>query len=134
MEKNPDPVVRKNKFNVKGQWIAFTRYFDGDRCLLAVAGELKHGQTHVLYDEVVSIFESGVRDVIIDLRDVSYTDTVGLQNLVMIYKYVKDNERLDFSVLVPEGEIWEILVSCRFDKFINITRDESTITGDWLQS
>ena len=107
--------------------LIFTEEREGNRCKLSVEGELRHGEAHELYNEVTRLFESGVRDVVIDMREVVYTDTVGLQNLVKIYKYVKDHEGLDFSVIAPEGELWETLISCRFDKFMRILRDEDKV-------
>ncbi len=113
--------------------IAFRRAFSGDKCMLSLAGELRHGNSEELFSETVRLYESGVTDLILDFRTLDFCDTAGLQSLVRIYKYVQDNSKLSFVILVHEGELDTILRTCRFDKFMHITHDDSIAAGDWQQ-
>lgn len=108
--------------------------FAGNRCMMALVGELKYNNAESVFEEVVRIFESGVKDLILDFRQVEYADTAGLQNLVRIYKYVDRNEDLKFSILTQDGDIMKILRTCRFDKFINISLNADEFKDNWQES
>jgi anti-anti-sigma factor len=108
--------------------------YAGDRCMMALIGELRYYSAESLFEEVVRIFESGVKDLILDFRKVDYADTAGLQNLVRIYKYVDGKADLKFSILAQDGDIMNILRTCRFDKFIHITKDETEFRDNWKKS
>ena len=105
----------------------------GNRCMLSLKGELKHGNADDLYQEVIQLFESGATELVLDFRELTYCDTTGLQSLVRIYKYVQEYSNFSFTILVHEDELNNILRTCRFDKFMKITHDESIAAGDWRQ-
>jgi len=113
--------------------LTLKRAYSGDRCKLTLAGELRHDNSEELYTEVVQLFDSGVTDLILDFLTLEYVDTAGLQSLVRIYKHVSDKDNLQFKVLTCKGELLEILKTCRFDKFINITQDTAVADGNWQQ-
>jgi len=107
------------------------KVFDGDKCRLSVVGELKQEHANILYEEAVNAFDIGARHLIVDFSETDYADTIGLQNLVLIFKHVSTNPDLKLEVYVPEGELMEILRTCRFDKFIDIHNDEAVLSGNW---
>ena len=111
--------------------LVIERSYQGDRCRLALSGELRHDNSSQLFSEVIGLFDSGVTDLLLDFLGLDYVDTAGLQSLVRIYKHVSDNENLKFRILAHEGEMMEILRTCRFDKFIPITLDPDEASGDW---
>jgi len=113
--------------------LMFSKTYSGDRCMLSLEGELRHGNSEELYQEVLRLFEAGVIDLLLDFRNLSYCDTAGLQSLVRIYKYVQENQGLKFSILVIPGELQDILKTCRFDKFMHITDDEAVACADFQQ-
>ncbi len=111
--------------------LTYRKEYDCDRCKLTLVGELKHENSDSLYRFAMEIFESGSNDLVIDFRKLEYIDTAGLQSLVRVYKHVVKNEDLSFIVITREGELMDILRTCRFDKFINITLDPAAADGDW---
>jgi len=111
--------------------LLFRKAYSGNRCMLALEGELKHGNSEELYKEVLGLFQAGVSDLILDFRNLSYCDTAGLQSLVRIYKYTEDYPNLKYVILVEENELYDILRTCRFDKFMEISLDPSITEGDW---
>jgi anti-anti-sigma factor len=111
--------------------LTYLKEYDGDRCKLTLVGELKHENSDSLYRFSKEIFESGSNDLVIDFRKLEYVDTAGLQSLVRVYKHVASSENLSFIVLAREGELMDILRTCRFDKFINITLDPAAADGVW---
>ena len=111
----------------------FDRAYAGDRCMVAIIGDLRQAYAESLFDEAVGLFKSGVKDLILDFRKLDYTDTAGLQNLVRIYKYSKENVGLRFAILTRPGVILDILKTCRFDKFIHISQDESEFNDNWQE-
>lgn len=129
---NKDPLLQFMD-NEKYKPPVIGKAYAGERCMMTIIGELRHFSTESVFEEVITIFESGVKDLILDFRRLRYADTAGLQNLVRIYKYVEGNPGLHFSVLTQPGEIMNVLKTCRFDKFINISQDENEFTDDWLE-
>lgn len=113
------------------QILKFRRAFASRKCMLSLIGELRHILAESLFEEVIRLYESGIKDLILDFRKLEYADTVGLQNLVRIYKYVDENDDISFSILAPDGEILDILRICRFDKFIDIRQDLNEFDDDW---
>ncbi|MCX6647736.1 MAG: STAS domain-containing protein [bacterium] len=111
----------------------FDRSYAGDRCMMAVVGELRQAHAESLFDEAVRLFKSGVKDLILDFRKLDYADTAGLQNLVRIYRYAKENDGMQFSILTQTGDIIDILITCRFDKFIHISQDEGEFKDNWQE-
>ena len=131
------PENKKNIISFEGETgrrigeLLFKRAYSGDRCILALEGELRHGNSEELYLEVLRLFQSGVTDLILDFRELAYCDTAGLQSLVRIFKYTQDSDTLKYVILVDENELYDILRTCRFDKFMDISLDASIIEGDW---
>ena len=107
------------------------RYFCDDRCRLSLVGEVRHGSAESLLGKVLEMFESGCRYVLLDLSEVSYCDTAGLQSLVQIYKYLQGRTDLTFIIFAPEGMVMETLRTCRFDKFLQITQDMNILNEGW---
>ncbi len=109
------------------------RQFDGERCMISLDGELRHGNADVLFEEAVRIYESGTKSLVLDWRDLTYCDTAGLQSLVQIYKYVQNEQELELILFTGEGNLLDTLRTCRFDKFINISHDKNDLDGNWQQ-
>jgi anti-anti-sigma factor len=109
----------------------FDKAYAGDRCMVGVAGELRQAYAESLFKEAVLVYKSGVKDLILDFRRLEYADTAGLQNLVRIFKYSRENEGLRFAILAQPGDILDILKTCRFDKFIRISQDEDEFKDNW---
>jgi anti-anti-sigma factor len=102
-----------------------------NQCLMTISGELKHGQSEIVFDEAVQIFGSGSSELVIDLRPLNYCDTSGLQSIVRIYKYVRNDPSLKFTLLIKAGDLADVLHTCRFDQFIDISFDPSIISAEW---
>ncbi|HDS29732.1 MAG TPA: anti-sigma factor antagonist [Firmicutes bacterium] len=104
---------------------------DGSKSIVILQGELRHGNSNQLFDEAVNLFDSGINHIILDLSQLSYCDTAGLQSLVQIYKYTVSNPEKSFLLYIAEGSLMETLRTCHFDKFIEVTHEKSAIEGDW---
>jgi anti-anti-sigma factor len=103
----------------------------GDRCLLSVQGELRHGNAQRLTEEAMRAFSSGLKSLVLDFRDVEYCDTEGFRTLVEIHKHVERDPELSLVVFLPKGNLLDVLNTYRFHKFLKITQDESVLAGDW---
>jgi len=125
----PSPPPRKGAR--REPRLEMRRYFCDDRCRLSLVGEVRHGSAESLLGKVQEMFESGCRYVLLDLSEVSYCDTAGLQSLVQIYKYLQGRTDLTFIIFAPEGMVMETLRTCRFDKFLQITQDMSILNEGW---
>ena len=57
---------------------------DGSTTRVAVVGELDLSQASVLTDAVEAAFREGAERVVVDLHDVSFVDSSGLQGLMWV--------------------------------------------------
>jgi anti-anti-sigma factor len=126
---DPTPLSERRTGARKEPQIRLIKLFSGDRCKLSLSGELKHGNAEYLFTNVQELFESGCTFVILDLKDVSYCDTAGLQSLVQVYKYLQSKKGLTFRIYATDGVVMDTLRTCRFDKFLQITQDASELDG-----
>lgn len=127
------PIIAREPQDQQHQSTVFKKSHAGSRCKLELEDELVQGNAEELFREVIQAFESGTTEVILDLRRVQYLDTAALQSLVRIFKYAQGKSGLKFVVLAVEGRLLDILKTCRFDKFMTITQDESVVKDDWVQ-
>ena len=112
--------------------LQYLKYKLGERTKLALAGELRHGNAESLYFRILEAFDAGAKNILLDLGEVTYCDTAGLQALLKVYKYLQDKPALAFRIFAPEGFVMETLQTCGFDKFLNITQDPGELKGDWV--
>ncbi len=127
------PIQARDSQDPQRQSTVFKRARAGSRYKLELEDELVQGKAEDLFREVIQAFESGATEVVLDLRRVQYLDTAALQSLVRIFKYAQGKSGLKFVLLAVEGRLLDILKTCRFDKFMTITQDESVVKDDWVQ-
>jgi len=111
--------------------LVFEHEKSGNREILILKGEVTRGDSESVYQEIMELFADGITEVLLDLRKLEYVDTTGLQNLVKVYKHIESNPDLDFKILVQDGELRNILQTCRFDRFIDITADSAVCKNPW---
>jgi HptB-dependent secretion and biofilm anti anti-sigma factor len=84
------------------------------RTVLHVSGDMTvsdRGEFDVLLSRV---FNSGNRNVLVDMKGLDYMDSAGLGMLLMIHKKAEE-QGAKVTIKNPEGEVKEMLDLARFD-------------------
>jgi anti-anti-sigma factor len=70
--------------------VEITLRVDADKAVLALSGELVRGERlALLQEEVDALLREGCREIVIDLKSVSYVDSAGLGELLAISRNVQ---------------------------------------------
>lgn len=82
---------------------------DLDGCVVAtIAGELDLSNADVLRTRLVETLDRPVRDVIVDLGDLSFIDSAGLSAFVAARKHAQ-NRGVTFSLAAPQYAVSRVL-------------------------
>jgi anti-sigma B factor antagonist len=92
---------------------------EGDRLILAVAGELDVGTAPVLRGRLVGLVADGTRDLVVDLADVSFIDSVGLGTLVGALKRLRE-EGGRMTVRSPSAPVRKVLEITGLTKVLTV--------------
>jgi anti-sigma B factor antagonist len=57
-----------------------------DEAVLSVAGEIDMNTAESLYERAVALVDGGTRQLVLDLGDVTFCDSLGVSALVRIYR------------------------------------------------
>jgi len=68
------------------------------------------------FDELL---ESGVREVVIDFRDVPFMDSSGVGEILRLYKLVRDRQG-EVVLINPNHKLRSLFSMYRFEKFMKI--------------
>ena len=118
-----------NEERTEKSTVGLVKRYSGDRCRLSLIGELRHGNTEGLSKIVFELYESGCSAVLLDLSEITYCESSGLQSLVQVYKYVQSKPGLTFRVYAPNGTVMESLKTSRFDGILQVTQDPKELEG-----
>jgi anti-anti-sigma factor len=81
---------------------------DRERVRVIAAGEIDLSSIALLRDELEALFTMGWRDVVVDLREVSFMDTSGVQALVLARRRAHDLDG-HITVICDGGPVHRLL-------------------------
>jgi anti-anti-sigma factor len=101
----------------------------GDVVVMDLSGRLVFGGApHTLHELVREQIQQGCNKILINLRDVNYTDTGGLGAMVAVLSTVtKQGGTLRFCE--AKGSVLEVLRMTRLDAVLKASDDETTAIG-----
>ncbi len=99
----------------------------GDVLVIDLSGRLVfgHDAPHTLRNLVRAQLEQGYKKILINLRDVSYTDTGGLGAMVVVLT-TTTNEGGILRFCEAKGSVLEVLRKTRLDTVLKAGDDEAT--------
>jgi anti-sigma B factor antagonist len=102
----------------------------GDVVVLDLSGRLVFGQgaPHTLRELVREQIEQGSKNILINLREVNYTDTGGLGAMVAVLATVT-NHGCTLRFCEAKGSVLEVLRMTRLDSVLKVSDDETTAIG-----
>lgn len=69
------------------QQLTFGVARDGDEAVLSVAGEIDMNTAESVYKRAVVLVDDGARQLVLDLGEVTFCDSLGVSALVRIYRH-----------------------------------------------
>ncbi|MFQ5718750.1 MAG: STAS domain-containing protein [Acidobacteriota bacterium] len=103
----------------------------GNVTVVDLSGKITIGSGDVVLRETVQrLFDEGNRQLLLNLRGVSYMDSAGIGELVACHKRaVEKNGRL--KLLNPSGKVYDLLQLTKLDEVFEMHKDEGEALGSF---
>jgi len=95
----------------------------GDRRIVHIQGKITFEYCPVLQSSLDSAVDQGVREVVIDFKDVPFIDSSGVGEVLRLFKRMKDGNG-EVVLLNPNRKLRDLFSMYRFDRFMKIRPEE----------
>jgi anti-sigma B factor antagonist len=94
----------------------------GERRIVRIKDKITFEHCPVLQSRLEPVLEPGVREVVIDFRDVPFMDSSGIGEVLRLFKHMRER---DGSVVLinPNRKLRNLFTMYRFEKFMKIRED-----------
>jgi len=100
----------------------------GDRRIVHIKGKVTFEYCPVLQHRLDSVLEEGVRQVVIDFKDVPFIDSSGIGEVLRLFKRMKDTNS-ELILTNPNQKLRDLFSMYRFDQFMKI-REEADMEAN----
>ncbi len=94
----------------------------GDRRIVRITGKITFEHCPALQGRLDPILTGGVREVVIDFKDVPFIDSSGIGEILRLFKLLRDRNG-ELVLLNPNRKLRELFTMYRFEKFMKIRDD-----------
>jgi anti-sigma B factor antagonist len=91
----------------------------GARRVVRIKDKITFEHCPLLQGHFDEVLEGGVREVVIDFRDVPFMDSSGVGEILRLYKLVRDREG-EVVLINPNKKLRSLFSMYRFEKFMKI--------------
>ncbi len=91
----------------------------GDRRIVRIKDKITFEHCPLLQSRLDGVLEKGVREVLIDFRDVPFMDSSGIGEILRLYKLVRDQHG-EVVLINPNQKLRNLFTMYRFEKFMKI--------------
>jgi len=91
----------------------------GDRRIVHIKNKITFEHCPLLQSRLDAVLEEGVREVVIDFRDVPFMDSSGIGEILRLYKLVRDRHG-ELVLVNPNQKLHNLFTMYRFEKFMKI--------------
>jgi anti-anti-sigma factor len=91
----------------------------GDRRIVRIKDKITFEHCAVLQSRLDGMLEEGVREVIIDFKDVPFMDSSGIGEILRLFKLMRDR-RGEVVLINPNQKLNNLFKMYRFEKFMKI--------------
>ena len=95
----------------------------GDRRIVHIKGKVTFEYCPVLQNRLDSVVDQGVREVVIDFKEVPFIDSSGVGEVLRLFKRMKDASG-EVTLLNPNQKLRDLFSMYRFDKFMKIRQED----------
>jgi anti-sigma B factor antagonist len=94
----------------------------GDRRIVHIKGKITFEYCPVLQSRLDSIVDAGIREVVIDFKDVPFIDSSGVGEVLRLYKRLRE---LNGEVVLanPNQKLMDLFSMYRFQQFMTIRQE-----------
>lgn len=96
----------------------------GDRRIIRIKGKVTFEYCPVLQHRLDSIIDGGVRQVVIDFKDVPFIDSSGVGEVLRLFKRMRDAGG-EVVLINPNQKLRNLFSMYRFDQFMTIREEEA---------
>ena len=94
----------------------------GDRRIVRIKDKITFEHCPVLQSRLEPALDEGVREVVIDFKDVPFMDSSGIGEILRLFKHMR--ERNGTVVLInPNRKLRNLFTMYRFEKFMRIREE-----------
>jgi anti-anti-sigma factor len=91
----------------------------GDRRIVRIRDKITFEHSLLLQSRFDDMLEGGVREVVIDFRDVPFMDSSGVGEILRLYKLVREANG-EVTLINPNQKLRNLFAMYRFEKFMKI--------------
>ena len=94
----------------------------GNRRIVHIKGKITFEYCPVLQNRLDSIVDEGVREVVIDFKEVPFIDSSGVGEVLRLFKRMKDRAG-EVILANPNQKLSDLFSMYRFDRFMKIRQE-----------
>jgi anti-sigma B factor antagonist len=94
----------------------------GDRRIVHITGKITFEYCPVLQSRLDAVAEDGVKEVVIDFKDVPFIDSSGVGEILRLYKRMRENGG-EIVLANPNQKLCDLFAMYRFGQFMTIRQD-----------
>ncbi len=91
----------------------------GDRRIVRIEGKVTFEYCPAFQSRLDSIMDEGVREVIIDFREVPFIDSSGIGEILRLFKHMREANG-EVVLMNPNQKLRELFSMYRFEQFMKI--------------
>jgi anti-anti-sigma factor len=91
----------------------------GDRRIVRIKDKITFEHCPLLQSRLDGVLEEGVREVVIDFRDVPFMDSSGIGEILRLFKNVRERNG-EVTLINPNQKLSNLFKMYRFEKFMKI--------------
>jgi anti-anti-sigma factor len=91
----------------------------GERRIVRIKDKITFEHCPMLQNRLDGVMEDGVREVVIDFREVPFMDSSGIGEILRLFKIVRDRNG-EVVLINPNQKLHNLFTMYRFEKFMKI--------------
>ena len=100
----------------------------GDRRIVRIKGKVTFEYCPVLQSRLDSILDEGVRQIVIDFKEVPFIDSSGVGEVLRLFKRMRDASG-EVVLINPNQKLRDLFSMYRFDQFMKIREEADSDTN-----
>lgn len=95
---------------------------EGNRRIVRIRSKITFEHCPVLQSRLEPVLEEGVREVVIDFKEVPFIDSSGVGEILRLFKLLRDRNG-ELILINPNKKLKELFAMYRFEKFMKIREE-----------
>ena len=100
----------------------------GERRIVRVGGKITFEHSSDFQNRLDAVLEEGVREVVIDFRNVPFMDSSGIGEVLRLFRLLRDRNG-SLILANPNHKLKSLFTMYRFEKFMKILEDPAVMNA-----